>query len=259
MRRWLLIALLLACKPAEKPALTLITTTSTQDSGLLERLVPAAEKAAGRRVRVIAVGSGEALSLAARGEGDVLIAHSPAAEIANVEQGHLVDRRPLMWNRFLIVGPVEDPAKVRDARGDATEAFRRIRAAGTTFVSRGDESGTHQKELEIWRAAGLEPKPVKSTGQGQSETLLIADELGAYALVDSSTFTKLRMRRLVPLLDPQEKSAGTVSLVNPYHVMRTPKAAESALALQDWLMSAPAAAVIGSGGLFSPGSPAGGG
>ncbi len=258
MKRLALLALLISCRPSGPPPLTLVTTTTTQDSGLLERLLPEAEKATGRKIRAVAAGSGEALALAARGEGDVVIAHSPAAEIAAVEKGQLVDRRPLMWNRFLIAGPAEDPARVRGT-ADPTEAFRRIRASTATFVSRGDESGTHRKELELWASAGLDPKPVKSTGQGQGETLLIADELGAYALVDSSTFSRVRVRRLVALLDPQERSAGGVSLVNPYHVMRTPRAATGAVALQDWLTGPSAAAVIGSGGLFSPGAPGGGG
>jgi tungstate transport system substrate-binding protein len=208
-------------KPAAAPTLNLVTTTTTQDSGLLDRLVPAAGRALGLRIRVIAVGSGEALKLAERGEADVVMAHSPAAEEKSVAAGHLVDRVPLMWNQFLIVGPPQDPAKILGL-ADPGEAFRRIRAASATFISRGDESGTHRKEQDIAHAAGLDPRAwtasIVSTGQGQAETVLVASQRRAYALCDSSTWMKLqtttRPSGLVVLV------SNTAALVNPYHVMR---------------------------------------
>jgi tungstate transport system substrate-binding protein len=226
-----------ARKSGVGPTLSLVTTTTTQDSGLLDRLVPAAGRALGLHIRVIAVGSGEALKLAERGEADVVMAHSPAAEEKSVAAGHLVDRVPLMWNQFLIVGPEHDPAKIAGL-GDPAEAFRRIRAAGATFVSRGDESGTHRKEQDIARAAGLDPKawtaPLVSTGQGQGETVLVASQRGAYALCDSSTWMKLqtttRPGGLVVLVANATASgeAGPprpiATLVNPYHVMRANEA-----------------------------------
>ncbi len=202
--------------------LKVITTTSTQDSGLLDQLVPAAEKALGIHIKVIALGSGEALKFAERGEADVLIAHSPAAEEKVVAAGHLVDRTPLMWNRFIVAGPASDPAKISGV-SDPAEAFKRIRATGATFVSRADESGTHQKEQEIWKAAGLEPKAphVAETGQGQGETLLVASQRVAYTLCDSSTWATMNPSGLVILVDAQgKKTPGKPSLVNPYHVMR---------------------------------------
>jgi tungstate transport system substrate-binding protein len=272
MRRALLASLLFAagCHAAPaRPRLTLVTTTTTQDSGLLDRLVPAAEKGLGMSIRVIAVGSGEALAMAERGEADVVLCHSPAAEEQTVAKGDVVGRVPLMWNRFLVVGPTGDPAKVAGASGDPVEAFRRIREAKAVFVSRGDQSGTHKKEQAIWAAAGLYPDAahVKQTGQGQGETLQIADQLGAYALADSSTWTRIapRLPHLAALLDDGGHDAETISLVNPYHVMienpeKHPAArSDAARALVEWLQGPEARAIITSGGLFSAGSPPGGG
>ena len=243
-------------------SITLVTTTSTQDSGLLDRLVPAAERALGLRVKVIAVGSGEALALAARGEADVVIAHAPAAEEAAVAAGDLVERAPLMWNRFVLVGPPADPAKIAGL-GDPLEALRRIRRAGAPFVSRGDESGTHKKELELWEAAGLAPKDphVVEAGQGQAETLFIAGQRAAYALCDSSTWANVAPRGLAVLLDTHgRRVAGAPSLANPYHLMRENEArhpstnASAARRFVEWA-GGPAAAPIISASGFALGAP----
>jgi tungstate transport system substrate-binding protein len=267
-----------ARKSGVAPTLNLVTTTTTQDSGLLDRLVPAAGRALGLHVRVIAVGSGEALKLAERGEADVVMAHSPAAEEKSVAAGHLVDRVPLMWNQFLIVGPPQDPAKIAGLT-DSAEAFRRIRGAGATFISRGDESGTHRKEQDIARAAGLDPKawaaPLVSTGQGQGETVLVASQRGAYALCDSSTWMKLqtttRPSGLVVLVAnvlvadaAGPGGAGTqrpiAALVNPYHVMRANQAihpgvnVDGAKRFIAWVTGPAAAPIIKSVG-FTPGAP----
>jgi len=255
------------------PTLNLVTTTTTQDSGLLDRLVPAAGRALNLHIRVIAVGSGEALKLAERGEADVVMAHSPAAEENSVAAGHLVDRVPLMWNQFTIVGPPQDPAKIAGL-ADPAEAFRRIRAAGATFVSRGDESGTHRKEQDVARAAGLDPKawaaPLVSTGQGQGETVLVASERGAYALCDTSTWMKLqsttRPSGLVVLVanaappGNNEAPRPITTLVNPYHVMRANEAVhpgvnvEGAKRFIAWVTGAEAAPIIRSVG-FTLGAP----
>lgn len=262
--KWSAAALFLAvaCKPAARTlTLNLVTTTTTQDSGLLDHLVPAAEKALNLHVRTIAVGSGEALKYAERGEADVLLAHSPAAEEKVVAEGHLVERTPLMWNRFFIVGPPSDPAGIKDVE-DPAEAFRRIRAVGATFVSRGDESGTHKKEQEIWKAAGLSPSApqVLSTGQGQGETLLVAGEKGAYALCDSSTWEKMKPSRLAVLVDPAGKgTAKGPSLANPYHVMRENEArhstnSEAAKRFLVWIHGPEAAEIIRASG-FRLGEP----
>jgi tungstate transport system substrate-binding protein len=267
-----------ARKSGVAPTLNLVTTTTTQDAGLLDRLVPAAGRALGLQIRAIAVGSGEALKLAERGEADVVMAHSPAAEEKSVAAGHLVDRVPLMWNQFLIVGPPEDPAKIAGL-ADPAEAFRRIHAAGATFVSRGDESGTHRKEQDIARAAGLDPKgwaaPLVSTGQGQAETVLVASQRGAYALCDSSTWIKLqvtaRPRGLVVLVanvvvadaaapGGAGRQRPIAALANPYHVMRANPAlhpgvnVEGAKRFIAWVTGAEAAPIIKSVG-FTPGAP----
>jgi tungstate transport system substrate-binding protein len=255
--------------------LNLITTTSTQDSGLLDRLVPAAEKSLGVHIRVIAVGSGEAIKLAERGEADVLMAHSPDAEEKSVAAGQLVDRTPLMWNQFMIVGPPADPAKIAGL-ADPAEAFRRIRAAGATFVSRGDQSGTHKKEQEIARAAALDPSDPKahvvSTGQGQGETLLVANERAAYALCDSATWAnmqaKLRPSALAVLVAGNGAPGATGqsppirTLVNPYHVMRASETlhpgvnVDAAKRFLSWVRGPEAAPIITAAG-FTLGVPPG--
>ena len=253
------------CHHDASHTLLLVTTTTTQDSGLLDRLVPAAEKRLDMQIKTIAAGSGEALAMASRGEADVVLSHSPDAEQKVVDAGDLIERKPLMYNRFLIVGPKDDPAKVAGAGGDPVEAFRRIRASGVTFVSRGDQSGTHKKEQSIWAATGLAPvdEHVRATGQGQGETLQMADQLGAYALADTSTWGKMSLPHLAVLLDPAGKPAppGDISLMNPYHVMvenpeKHPDAhVAAARAFEEWLFTPEAAAIITSGGSFSLGSP----
>ncbi len=277
-RGFLIVALVLAAasctrKTGVGPTLNLVTTTTTQDSGLLDRLVPAAAGALGLHIRVIAVGSGEALKLAERGEADVVMAHSPAAEEKSVAAGHLVDRVPLMWNQFLIVGPPQDPAKIAGI-ADPAEAFRRIRAAGATFVSRGDESGTHRKEQDIARAAGLDPRAwtasIVSTGQGQGETVLVASQRSGYALCDSSTWTKLqtttRPSGLAVLVANAAAPGGAgsprpvPSLVNPYHVMRANEAVHAGVNVDGakrfiaWVTGPAAAPIIKAAG-FTLGAP----
>lgn len=250
-----------ACKRERPVVVTLATTTSVQDTGLFDRLEPIVEKRIGADVRMIAVGSGQALLLAKKGEADVVIAHSPADELAAVAEGYVFGRRPLMWNTFVIVGPPDDPAHVRDA-ADPAEALRRIAASGATFISRGDASGTHKRELALWSATGV-PRPamVRETGQGQGETLLVADELRAYSLTDSSTFSRTRVRHQVALFDPATRPAGAgPSLVNTYSVLRAKPAsprpnAAAADAFAEWMLGAEAAAVLTSGGLFFAGSP----
>lgn len=259
----LFLSLALACRPSNTKPLLVVSTTSTQDSGLFDRLVPAAEKAIGRKITIVAVGSGEALAHAERGDADVVIAHSPAAEEKVVAEGHLIDRMPLMFNRFILCGPDADPAKTREAGGDLVEAMKRIRASGAMFVSRGDQSGTHKKEQELWKAAGLPDKDghVLSTGQGQGETVQVAAQRSAYVLCDSATWGKLHTAGLVVLLDTNGKRIGPVSLTNPYHVMRENPAkhpdthAADAKRFVEWVTGPEAAAILSSGGLFTVGEP----
>src|SRR5690349_19727092 len=178
-----------AAAPAPK-AVLLATTTSPQDSGLLDVLVPLLDKQPGYAGKTSSVGSGQALALGRRGEADVLLVHSPADEQKLVDDGLVLRRRLVMHNDFVVVGPAGDPAKVKGA-GSAKEAAQRIARAGALFVSRGDDSGTHAKEKGIWRAAGIDPKGqpwYQQTGLGMGETLNVASEKRGYTLADRGTY-----------------------------------------------------------------------
>jgi len=198
------------------PALILATTTSTQDSGLLDELVPAFEKATGYQVKTVAVGTGQALTMGQQGNADVLLVHAPAKETTLMEGGYGVDRRLVAHNYFLVVGPTADPAGIGTAK-TATEAFTKIAAAKATFVSRGDGSGTETKELAIWEKARVTPKGQAwylQSGQGMGATLQIASQKQAYTLADDATFTanasKLKLTSL---------AKGDPFLLNIYHVI----------------------------------------
>lgn len=195
----------------------LATTTSTRDAGLLDSLLPVFERSAGLRVRVIAVGSGQALAMGRRGDADVVLSHAPEAEQALVDSGFFTSRRRVMHNDFLVVGPPGDPAAVR-GMNDAVAAFRRLGSASARFVSRGDRSGTHQMELGLWRRAGVTPPAPGAwyveAGQGMGETLQMADEKGAYTLIDRATYLVWRDRvALGPMIE------GDSLLYNVYHVL----------------------------------------
>jgi len=211
----LLLMLAVACGGAGDE-LILATTTSTQDSGLLDVLVPLFEERTGYAVKTIAVGSGAALRLGEEGEADVILAHSPDAEEEFMAAGHGANRRLVMHNDFVIVGPAGDPAGIRGL-DDAAEAFRRIAAAGAAFLSRGDESGTHTKELKIWGSAGVEPSGrwYQETGAGMGPTLLVADEKGGYTLSDRGTYLAQRDNLALEVL-----VEGDPALFNVYHVMQ---------------------------------------
>ena len=192
------------------------TTTTTQDSGLLDVLIPAFEQQTGYRAKTIVQGTGAVLALAARGEADVVLSHSPEAEEEWMAQGNGVDRRLVMHNDFVIVGPPSDPANVRSA-ADAAAAFKAIADGGAPFISRGDGSGTHARELALWHRAGLQPKGQPwyvESGSGQGQTLTIADQRGAYALADRGTWLAFRSRLQLELL-----LEGDPALLNIYHVM----------------------------------------
>ncbi len=203
----------------QAPRLRMATTTSTDNSGLLDYLLPAFEKATGLHVDVIAVGTGKALKLAERGDVDVVLVHAPKAESAFVQAGWGVNRRSVMVNDFLIVGPPEDPASLKDAASLA-EALQRIKASGARFISRGDDSGTHKKELTLWPLAGGPPSGdgYLEAGQGMEATLRIADEKKAYTLTDRGTFLAMGTGMdLVPLCqgDPRLRNPYSIIAVNP--------------------------------------------
>lgn len=216
-----LLALLLAAPALAADRLVLATTTSTANTGLLDVLLPAFTKQSGVTVHYIPVGTGKALAIAQRCDADVVIVHAPALEERFVADGYGVDRRPLMHNYFVLVGPPGDPAQVKQAK-TVEDAFKRIAQAKAPFLSRGDNSGTQVKELALWKAAGIKPDwpSYREAGRGMGPTLTMADELGAYTLSDIATYRKyLSTGRisLVILADQQDllKNPYSVILVNP--------------------------------------------
>lgn len=191
------------------------TTTSMHETGLLDSLAPLFLGATGFRLRAVAVGSGQALRMGERGDADVVLVHAPAAEEEFVRAGHGVRRRPVASNYFTLVGPADDPAAARTARS-AADALGRILRGGAVFVSRGDSSGTHQRELALWREAGTAPRwpGYLEAGQGMAATLLIASERRGYTLTDRASFLTLRRR-----LDLVTLREGDPALLNVYHVI----------------------------------------
>ncbi|MBI3989772.1 MAG: substrate-binding domain-containing protein, partial [candidate division NC10 bacterium] len=201
-------------EPTKRPIL-LATTTSTQDSGLLDVLVPLFEKKTGYRVKTIAVGTGQALALGARGEADVVLAHAPELEKKPVAEGSIINRRLVMHNDFIVVGPPADPARIKGLN-KAVEAFKRIAGAKALFVSRGDNSGTHVLEKKLWKEAKIEAREnwYIEAGQGMGATLGIASEKRAYTLSDRGTYLAFKRRvQLEPLVQ------GDPILLNIYAVM----------------------------------------
>jgi tungstate transport system substrate-binding protein len=192
----------------------LATTTSTRDSGLLDVLIPDFERGSDCRVKTLAVGSGQALELGERGDADVLLVHSPAAEQAFMREGHGTGRLAVMHNDFVLVGPPSDPARLAGA-ANAPAAMRRIARARAPFASRGDASGTHAKELALWETAGIRPRGAwyVETGQGMGETLTIAGQKQAYTLSDRGTFLATEA------LDAKLLVEGGAAMSNPYHVI----------------------------------------
>ncbi|HEX9899775.1 MAG TPA: substrate-binding domain-containing protein [Candidatus Methylomirabilis sp.] len=216
----LTVGLILGTIAAPRPALAgqpviLSTTTSTQDSGLLDVLVPLFEKNTGTSVKTVSVGTGQALALAARGEADVCLVHAPDSEKKYVADGLLLNRRLVMHNDYIVVGPTEDPAKIKGL-ASAADALKRIAEAKAAFVSRGDNSGTHQLEKKLWKEAKLEPAGAwyLQAGQGMGATLGIASEKRAYAVTDRGTF--LAFQKRVQLVNLVEKDR---VLLNIYSVL----------------------------------------
>lgn len=263
LRTWFrALAAVLACSalPAAPPApkaIILATTTSTQDSGLLDDLIPRFEKQSGFVVKTIAVGSGQAIAMGKRGEADVLLVHSPEAEKGLVAEGSGVNRRLVMHNDFILLGPAADPAGLR---GQPIAAALQALAAGKApFISRGDQSGTHAQEKKLWAASGLRPEGqpwYQQTGLGMGQTLAVASEKRAYTLSDRGTFLALRSKLALEIL-----CEGDASLLNVYHVIevspaRHPKVnAPGACAFADFLVSKEGQARIKVFGIGTYGSP----
>lgn len=237
------VCLLLGCRDASQAptggVLRLATTTSAKDSGLLDELLPLFEAQQNCRVDVLAVGTGAALRLGELGEVDALVVHAPQAELALMEAGHGSRREAVMVNYFVVLGPEADPAGIRGC--EPALALRKIQEQGLTFVSRGDRSGTHQRESALWEAAGGLKKwsGYQETGEGMGHTLTVADQLQGYVLADQGTYLKFRDKISLVSLLPESKD-----LVNPYSVIAVQPAKHDginevlATALIEFLISA---------------------
>jgi tungstate transport system substrate-binding protein len=201
---------------AQEKTVILATTTSTQDSGLLDVLIPVFEKKTGFFVKTIAVGSGQAMAMGQKGEADVLLVHSPTAEKKFIAEGFGINRRLIMHNDYIIVGPPDDPAKIKGLKA-ASEAFKKIASANALFLSRSDKSGTHSKEMDIWKAAGIKPEGEKwyqQTGLGMGQTLNVTAEKKGYTLADRGTYLALKKNLGLDIL-----VEGDAILLNIYHVI----------------------------------------
>lgn len=235
----------------------LATTTSTQDSGLLDVLVPLFERQAGYKVKTIAVGSGQAMAMGKRGEADVLLVHSPDDEKAFMAEGYGSTRRLVMHNDFIIVGPANDPAGLRHAKS-SVEAFKKMAQGGHLFLSRSDNSGTHAREKKLWKAAGIAPegKWYQQTGLGMGETLNVTAEKKGYTLADRGTYLALKKSLGLEML-----AQGDPKLLNVYHVIelntaRWPKVnAAGGKAFADFMVSKQVQDVIGKFGVDKFGGP----
>jgi len=265
MKKWVwtgfsifFFSLLISSLCNAQKTILLSTTTSTQDSGLLDVLIPIFEKNTGYFVKTIAVGSGQAMAMGQKGEADVLLVHSPAAEKKFVAEGYGINRRIVMHNDFIIVGPSKDPAKIKGIKL-ASEAFKKIATSNALFLSRGDNSGTHAKEKAIWKAAGINPEREKwyqQTGLGMGQTLNVAAEKKGYTLADRGTYLALKKNLGLDIL-----VEGDAILLNIYHVIEVnpvkwPKVnAAGGKSFADFMVSKETQEVIKTFGVEKFGSP----
>ncbi|HUG33845.1 MAG TPA: substrate-binding domain-containing protein [Anaerolineales bacterium] len=266
MKRILPILLVLlflanACAPAapENPTLILATTTSTQDSGLLDVLIPMFEAESGYTVQTVAVGSGQAMTMGQEGNADVLLVHAPASEVTFMEDGYGRDRALVMHNDFIIVAPTSDPARIKGK--PIEKALKLISAGSAEFISRGDDSGTHKAELSLWKKAGYDPKAAApawylESGQGMGATLTIASEKGAYTVTDRATYLANKGNLQLEIL-----VEGDNALLNVYHVITvSPDIWErvnydGALAFLKFMIASSTQEVIGGFGVEEYGQP----
>jgi tungstate transport system substrate-binding protein len=242
----------------QQKSVILATTTSTQDSGLLDVLIPVFEKKTGYFVKTIAVGSGQAMVMGQKGEADVLLVHSPDGEKKFIAEGFGVNRRLVMHNDFIVLGPAGDEGKIKGLKS-AAEAFKRIAAAQALFISRGDNSGTHAKEKSIWKAVGINAmgqKWYQETGLGMGETLNIASEKKGYTLADRGTYLSLKKKLALDIL-----TEGDAALLNIYHVIEVnsekwPKVnTAGAKAFADFMVASETQQIIKGFGVDKFGSP----
>ena len=259
-RALIALSLLLApASPAQAQSATVIlaTTTSTQDSGLLDVLVPMFEKKTGLTVKTISVGTGQALALAARGEADVALVHAADLERKYLAEGKMLNRRLVMYNDFVIIGPAADPARITGAPR-AADALKRIAESQSRFVSRGDKSGTHLVELNLWKQAGVEPRGAWyiESGQGMGATLGIANDRQAYTITDRGTYLAFQKRVALPILVEKDKpllNIYSVMEINPANGARVNTAGGRAFV--DFMLSPEVQAVIKTFGVNTYGQP----
>jgi tungstate transport system substrate-binding protein len=235
---------------AQSESLVMASTTSTEQSGLFGYLLPKLSAATGVQVKVVAVGTGQALDTARRGDADMLLVHDPAAEKKFVDEGSGIERKEVMYNDFIVIGPKQDPAGIKGMKS-TTEALAKIAKAGAPFVSRGDKSGTHGAELRLWKAANVSP-PASGTGwyeesgSGMGPTLNIASAKGAYVLSDRGTWLNFKNRGDLAILvegDPILFNQYAVILTNPRKHPHVKEAAARKVA--NWLVSAEGQKAIG--------------
>jgi len=246
----LVLSMVIGCEEkTEKTTMVLATTTSTENSGLLAAILPTFEKESGFKVDVVAVGTGAALKKGEDGEADVLLVHAKSSEEAFVAEGHGAERFDVMYNDFVIVGPLDDPANLKAFGDDVVKAYQAIADNQVAFLSRGDDSGTHKKEMSLWTAAELAPSMndewYVETGKGMGDTLSMADELQGYAMTDRATFLSMK-----DVLDLEIVVEGDSRLFNQYGViavdpdkndMINAKAAEAFI---EWLLKEETQALI---------------
>jgi tungstate transport system substrate-binding protein len=245
-----LMAALFACNAvdAQERVVTLASTTSTEESGLFGHIIPLFRTASGINVRVVAVGTGQALAIGMRGDADALLVHDRPGEDKFVAEGFGIDRRDVMYNDFVIVGPKSDSAKIRGLN-DARMAFTRIAASRAPFASRGDDSGTHRMERRLWAAAAVPPQPpwYREFGQGMGPTLNIAAGMDAYVLTDRATWANFKNRQNLDIL-----AEGDAALFNPYGSILVNPAkwphvrTADARIWHEWLTTAPGRTAIAS-------------
>lgn len=256
---FILVLLFSACAPSApaNPNLILATTTSTQDSGLLDVLIPLFETESGYTVQTVAVGSGQAMKMGEEGNADVLLVHAPASEVAFMNDGYGKDRALVMHNDFVVVGPASDPAGIKGMA--VTDALKAISTGGAEFVSRGDDSGTHKAELTLWGKASFDPNGQAwylESGQGMGATLTIASEKGAYTLTDRATYLALKDNLQLEIL-----VEGDNALLNVYHVITVNPEKwdrvnyEAALAFLNFMIAPSTQEVIGKFGVDKYGQP----
>jgi len=243
----------------ESERLILATTTSTQDSGLLDYILPVFEEETGITVDVVAVGTGQALEMGKNGEADILLVHAKESEEEFVAEGHGLERRDVMYNDFILVGPKDDPLKLKgNYPNDIVGAFKAIAQNEATFVSRGDDSGTHKKELSLWSKAGIEPEGqwYLEAGSGMGDVLAITNEELAYTLSDRATYLSMR-----DTLDLEILVEGDQNLFNQYGIIpvnpeKNEKInAEGAQKFMEWLLSDETQELIGTYGVEEFGQP----